>query len=327
MIDSFGRTIDYVRLSVTDRCNLRCLYCMPEGGVEQLSHQQVMRFEEMLRLCRVLSGMGVKKFKVSGGEPLVRRGVNDFIADLKRLPGVEQVTLTTNGVLLRENLGRLKQAGIDGINISLDTLNEFTFRELTRNGDIDSVLDGLQAALAAKICPIKINALLLKGKNDGELETLAALARDMELSVRFIELMPIGLGTVYEPVSGEEVLRRLTAAYGEPEEYDHPMGNGPAKYYSFPGFKGKIGLINAISHAFCRSCNRVRLTSDGWLKLCLQYDIGVDLLTPLREGASDGELRELISQAIAQKPEKHVFDQEKGRIDNREIKNMNSIGG
>lgn len=327
MIDSFGRNIDYVRLSVTDRCNLRCLYCMPEAGVEQLSHLQIMRFEEMLRLCRILSGMGVKKFKVSGGEPLVRRGVCDFIADLKRLPGVEQVTLTTNGILLRENLEQLKKAGIDGINISLDTLNEFTFRELTRNGDIDSVLDGLQAALAAKICPIKINALLLKGKNDNELENLAALSRDMEVSVRFIELMPIGLGTVYEPVSGEEVLRRLTAAYGEPEEYDRPMGNGPAKYYSFPGFKGKIGLIDAISHSFCSSCNRVRMTSDGWLKLCLQYDIGVDLLTPLRQGASDAELRELVSQAIAKKPEKHGFDKERGQIDNREIKNMNSIGG
>ena len=267
MIDSFGRTIDYVRLSVTDRCNLRCLYCMPECGVEQLEHAQVMRFEEMLRLCRVLSGLGVSKFKVSGGEPLVRRGVCDFIADLKQVPGVEQVTLTTNGVLLRQNLERLKTAGIDGINISLDTLNEFTFRELTRNGDIDTVLEGLQAALAARICPIKINALLLKGKNDSELETLAAMARDMDVSVRFIELMPIGLGTVYEPVSCEEVLQRLTVAYGRPEEYDRPMGNGPARYYTFPGFKGKIGLINAISHAFCSSCNRVRLTSDGWLKL------------------------------------------------------------
>ena len=327
MIDSFGRTIDYVRLSVTDRCNLRCLYCMPECGVEQLEHAQVMRFEEMLRLCRVLSGLGVSKFKVSGGEPLVRRGVCDFIADLKQVPGVEQVTLTTNGVLLRQNLERLKTAGIDGINISLDTLNEFTFRELTRNGDIDTVLEGLQAALAARICPIKINALLLKGKNDSELETLAAMARDMDVSVRFIELMPIGLGTVYEPVSGEEVLQRLTVAYGRPEEYDRPMGNGPARYYTFPGFKGKIGLINAISHAFCSSCNRVRLTSDGWLKLCLQFDIGVDLLTPLRQGASDQEIEQLVRQAIAQKPEKHVFDRERGQIDNREIKNMNSIGG
>ena len=327
MIDSFGRTIDYVRLSVTDRCNLRCLYCMPECGVEQLEHAQVMRFEEMLRLCRVLSGLGVSKFKVSGGEPLVRRGVCDFIADLKQVPGVEQVTLTTNGVLLRQNLERLKTAGIDGINISLDTLNEFTFRELTRNGDIDTVLEGLQAALAARICPIKINALLLKGKNDSELETLASMARDMDVSVRFIELMPIGLGTVYEPVSGEEVLQRLTVAYGRPEEYDRPMGNGPARYYTFPGFKGKIGLINAISHAFCSSCNRVRLTSDGWLKLCLQFDIGVDLLTPLRQGASDQEIEQLVRQAIAQKPEKHVFDRERGQIDNREIKNMNSIGG
>ncbi|MBR5430403.1 MAG: GTP 3',8-cyclase MoaA [Firmicutes bacterium] len=327
MIDKFGRTIDYVRLSVTDRCNLRCLYCMPECGVEQLSHTQIMRFEEMLRLCRVLSGLGVVKFKVSGGEPLVRRGVCDFIRDLKQLPGVEQVTLTTNGVLLRQHLAELKQAGVDGINISLDTLNEFTYRELTRQGDIDSVLEGLQAAQAARICPLKLNVVLLKGKNDQELETLAALARDMELSVRFIELMPIGLGTVYEPVTGEEALARLTKAYGRPEQFDKPLGNGPAVYYSFPGFKGKIGLINAVSHAFCSSCNRVRLTSDGVLKLCLQYDIGADLLTPLRQGASDAELQRLIRQAVAQKPEKHVFDRESGQIDNREIKNMNAIGG
>lgn len=327
MKDGFGRTIDYVRLSVTDRCNLRCLYCMPECGVEQLSHTQVIRFEELLRLCRVLAGLGVRKFKVSGGEPLVRRGVCDFIRDLKQLSGVEQVTLTTNGVLLRQNLAQLKKAGIDGINISLDTLNEYTYRELTRQGDIDGVLEGLQAALAAGIRPLKINTVLLKGKNDGELETLAALARDMDISVRFIELMPIGLGTVYQPVSGEEVLARLTAAYGRPGEYPHPLGNGPASYYTFPGFKGQIGLINAVSHSFCASCNRVRLTSDGWLKLCLQYDIGADLLTPLRRGASDEELRQLVLEAVAQKPEKHVFDRESGQVDNREVKNMNSIGG
>lgn len=327
MIDGFGRTIDYVRLSVTDRCNLRCLYCMPESGVEQLSHTQIMRFEEMLRLCRVLAAMGVSKFKVSGGEPLVRRGVCGFISDLKQLPGVEQVTVTTNGVLLRQNLAALKQAGIDGINISLDTLNEYTYRELSRVGEIDGVLEGLQAALAAGIRPLKINAVLLKGKNDGELENLAALARDMDISVRFIELMPIGLGTVYEPVSGEEVLARLIKAYGQPEEFTGTLGNGPASYYTFPGFKSQIGLINAVSHAFCRSCNRVRLTADGWLKLCLQYDIGADLLTPLRNGASDAELSQLIAQAVAQKPEKHGFDRERGQISNREIKNMNSIGG
>lgn len=327
MIDGFGRTIDYVRLSVTDRCNLRCLYCMPECGVEQLSHAQIMRFEELLHVCRILSRLGISKFKVSGGEPLVRRGVCDFIGDLKRLPGVEQVTLTTNGVLLEQNLAGLQHAGIDGINISLDTLDGNTYRELTRQGDIASVLAGLEAALEADICPVKINAVLLRGKNDGELEDLAALARDRKLSVRFIELMPIGLGTVYQPVSGEEVLRRLTKAYGQPEKYELPLGNGPACYYAFPGFKGKIGLIDAVSHSFCHRCNRVRLTSDGWLKLCLQYDIGLDLLTPLRAGASDSELQQLVLHAVVQKPEKHGFDRERGQIDNREIKNMNSIGG
>ena len=327
MKDRFGRTIDYVRLSVTDRCTLRCLYCMPECGVEQLSHTQIMRFEEMLRLCRILSELGVIKFKVSGGEPLVRKGVSDFICDLKQLPGVEQVTLTTNGELLRQELPKLKQAGIDGINVSLDTLNEYTYRKLTRQGNIDNVLEGLQAALAAGIRPLKINTVLLRGINDNELENLAAMARDMELSVRFIELMPIGLGTAYQAVSGQEVLARLTEAFGEPEAFDKPLGNGPACYYSFPGFKGKIGLINAVSHAFCSSCNRVRLTSDGWLKLCLQYDIGADLLTPLREGADDAELQQLILAAVAQKPEKHLFDADGQQVDNREIKNMNSIGG
>ncbi|MBR4428519.1 MAG: GTP 3',8-cyclase MoaA, partial [Clostridia bacterium] len=208
----------------------------------------------------------------------------------------------------------------------LDTLDPENYQRITRRGNVSDVLDVLYEALDTGL-KVKLNAVPINGLNEDDLVELAALAKDLPVDVRFIELMPIGLGTVYEPVSGEEVLQRLTVAYGRPEEYDRPMGNGPARYYTFPGFKGKIGLINAISHAFCSSCNRVRLTSDGWLKLCLQYDIGVDLLTPLRQGASDREIEELVRQAIVQKPEKHVFDRERGQIDNREIKNMNSIGG
>lgn len=325
MIDGKGRTIDYLRLSVTDRCNLRCLYCMPECGVEPLRHGQIMRFEEMLRLCSIMAGLGVTKFKISGGEPLVRRGVADFIHDLKRLPGVEQVTLTTNGLLLAEYLPQLRSAPIDGINISLDTLKPQTYSRLTRRGCLEQVLAGLEAALASGLRPLKLNTVLLRGVNDNEIESLAAISQKNPVSLRFIELMPIGLGVDYQPVPGQEVLQRLTAAFGPPETCRVRLGNGPASYYSFPGFQAQIGLIDAVSHGFCSCCNRVRMTADGWLKLCLQYDVGVDLLSPLRAGAGERELRELVLEAVRHKPEKHSFGA--SGIDHRESKNMNAIGG
>ena len=325
MIDGFGRTIDYLRLSITDRCDLRCLYCMPEHGVESFSHEKVMRFEELLQLCRIMSGLGVKKFKVSGGEPLVRRGTPEFIAELKQLPGVEQVTLTTNGQKLLPLLPQLEEAGLDGINLSLDSLDPQRYRQMSRRGELAPALAALEAACERDFCPVKLNTVLMDGLNGDEAPALAGLAKRLPVYVRFIELMPIGLGREFQPVPGEEVCRRLEAVFGPAEPDSGHWGNGPAVYYRFPGLLRPVGFIDAVSHRFCSSCNRIRLTAEGCLKLCLQYDIGCDLLTPLRQGASEEEIAQLIRDTVAMKPERHCFGEEVA--EHREEHTMNAIGG
>lgn len=325
MIDSLGRNIDYLRVSITDRCNLRCLYCMPTEGVQSIPHQQVMRYEEILRLCGIMAGLGVRKLKITGGEPLVRRGAVDFIAAAKRLPGIEQVTLTTNGQLLESALPALGKAGIDGINFSLDTLDAAAYAAMTRGGSLERVLSALDAAYAAGIRPLKVNCVLMRGLNEDAILPLAGIAREREIEVRFIELMPIGFARDQQPVPNAEVLARLTQAFGPPEPYRQRLGNGPACYYSFPAFAGRIGVIGAVSHGFCADCNRVRLTADGWLKLCLHYDLGCDLLTPLRAGADDQQLSRLIQDTLLRKPAAHCFGEQ--AREHTETRNMNAIGG
>jgi cyclic pyranopterin phosphate synthase len=278
MKDSFGRTLEYLRVSITDRCNLRCVYCMPEEGVSPAEHGQIASYEELLRIIGVMTGLGIKYLKVSGGEPLVRKGAAEFLARAKKIAGLSQVTLTTNGTLLQAALPDLAKAGIDGINVSLDTLRPDRYATLTRRGELSRALSGIDAVYAGGIRPLKINTVLLEGFNDDEIAPLAALARDRELSVRFIELMPIGMGRDFRPVSGKRVLEVLTAVYGTPMLSGIKLGNGPAVYYRFPGFAGTVGLIDALSHSFCSGCNRLRLTSRGQLRLCLQYDDGCDLL-------------------------------------------------
>lgn len=323
MKDSFGRTIEYLRVSITDRCNLRCVYCMPEDGVAPAEHGQIASYEELLRIIGVMTGLGIKYLKVSGGEPLVRKGATEFLARAKKIGGISQVTLTTNGTLLQKALPDLAKAGIDGINVSLDTLRPDRYATLTRRGELSQALSGIDAVYASGIRPLKINTVLLEGFNDDEIAPLAALARDRELSVRFIELMPIGMGRDFRPVSGKRVLEVLTAAYGTPVLSGIKLGNGPAVYYRFPGFAGTVGLIDALSHAFCSGCNRLRLTSRGQLRLCLQYDDGCDLLSPLRAGCSDEDLRALILDAVGRKPAGHHF------LDAGEPQGgtMNEIGG
>ncbi len=325
MTDRFGRTIDYLRISITDRCNLRCVYCMPEDGVARLKHEQILTYEEILRVCRIMAGLGVKHLRVSGGEPLVRRGAAGLIAQAKRLDGIERVSLTTNGVLLEQELPALLEAGIDGINVSLDTLSPEKYSCVTRKDELYRALRGIDAAYSTGVRPLKINSVLMRGVNDDEILPLASLARDRDLSVRFIELMPIGLGKEYSPVSGREVLARLTEEFGTPLRSEEMLGSGPAGYYSFPGFFGKIGLIGALSHAFCASCNRVRLTSDGLLKPCLYYDTGCDLRAPLRSGCGDEALSRLIRETVTEKPAGHRFGD--SAAEHTEQKTMNEIGG
>ncbi|MCL2034919.1 MAG: GTP 3',8-cyclase MoaA [Oscillospiraceae bacterium] len=310
MTDNFGRTIDYLRVSVTDRCNLRCVYCMPEDGVDFIHHGEILRFEEILRLCRILAGQGIGKVKVTGGEPLVRRGVTKFIGELKQIPGIEQVTLTCNGTLLPEHLDDLISAGLDGVNVSLDAVNPAVFSRITRGGEPHGAL--LAVGRAAKLgLPVKVNCVPVREFNGGEILSVAALARDKDIAVRFIELMPLGDAGMYHVIPADEIKRMLMREYGELIPFSGRLGNGPAVYYKLSGFRGKIGFISAVSCDFCKSCNRLRLTSHGLLKPCLAHEGGLQVKTMLRGGESDEEIAKKIVGFVTGKPRGHEFSSDK----------------
>lgn len=325
MLDKQGRNIDYIRISVTDRCNLRCRYCMPEEGVKQVCHDHILRFDEILRLVNIFAQLGIKKVKLTGGEPLVRKGLPSLVADIKKIKGIEQVTLTTNGLLLEDNLQSLVDAGLDGVNISLDTLSDDTYREITRNDGLEKVLAALDACSSFTQLRVKINAVTLADYNMGEIETLAELARNRNIDVRFIELMPMGLGRDFRGYRQELILERLTAAFGQPVISAESHGNGPAVYCKFSGFKGNVGFISALSHTFCGTCNRIRLTSEGFLKPCLNYAEGADLRAVLRGGAGDETIKTIIKESILNKPSGHSFGRESEL--KKDLRKMSDIGG
>ena len=323
MIDGFGREIDYLRISVTDRCNLRCLYCMPEHGISALRHADILRYEEILRIVRIMGGMGIRHLRVTGGEPMARQGCLDFVRELREVPGVESVSMTSNGILLAGRVAEAKQAGVSSLNLSLDTLAPEKYARLTRGGDVKRVLKTLSEAAGMGI-PLKVNAVPIRGFNEGELVELALLAKDRPVCVRFIELMPIGCGQDFAPVPQAEAVQLLTDAFGPLPEDDCKHGCGPARYVRPKGFLGSVGFIGAVSHEFCGKCNRIRLTADGRMKLCLNHAEGADLRTPLRSGKTDEEIEALITAAIGRKPLRHAFHE---TIGDREIRHMNEIGG
>jgi len=306
MTDRCSREIDYLRISLTDRCNLRCVYCMPRNGVEWTPHDTILSYEQLARLCRIFAGMGFKKIKLTGGEPLVRRGVPELVRELKAIAGIEQVTLTTNGLLLERQLEALVSAGLDAVNVSLDAADEERFRAITRCGGVKRVLAGIELALSCPELNVKLNCVPL-GINDDQLVKLAAMARERALAVRFIELMPIGLGRLFAYRSEEAVRALLEQEFGPMTPSPFSPGNGPCRYFSLPGFTGKIGFISAMSHRFCASCNRVRLTAQGFLKPCLQYGLGTDLRELLTQGADDAMLDAAIRHAVGNKPDGHRF--------------------
>ena len=323
MIDQFGRSIDYLRISITDRCNLRCRYCMPQGA-EPLGHGDILRFEEILRVCRAAAALGVTRFKITGGEPLVRRGCAELVAGIKAIPGAEQVTLTTNGLLLDAQLDALLEAGLDAVNVSLDSLDPARCRAISGSPAADPArLLAVLRRCCGRGLRTKINTVLLPENRD-DWVPLAALAGELPLDVRFIELMPIGFGGRIERVRPEEALEALRARWGDLRPCAEKRGNGPAHYYRSDALTGRIGFIDAVSHKFCASCNRVRLTSTGLLKPCLCFDSGCDLRALLRGGASDEALREALRGAIYEKPRSHSFD-EAERITERRL--MSQIGG
>jgi GTP 3',8-cyclase len=310
-IDGHQRKIDYLRMSITDRCNLRCVYCMPKEGVPRLSHDQVLRYEEILRLTRIAIGMGITKLRITGGEPLVRRDVLYLCESISQVPGLESLSLTTNAVLLAQFAEDLYSAGIKRINISLDTLQPEKFARITRHDCFHQVWQGIERARQVGFDPIKLNVVVMRGVNDDEIEDLARLTIDHPFHVRFIECMPFQLpcedGRKHY-LAADEILDRLQQL-GPLSPVSSRNSNGPARHYQLPHAKGKIGLISPISHHFCPTCNRLRVTADGKLRTCLFATQETDLQKPLREGASDAQMISIIRAAIAQKPEKHSLEQ------------------
>ena len=310
MFDSKGRNIHYLRLSVTDLCNLRCRYCMPDG-VDKLEREDILTYEEFLRLAALFAQCGVDTVRVTGGEPLVRKGVEQLVKGLKAIPGIRKVTMTTNAVLLEQQLPALLEAGLDSVNISLDTLDPALFAKITARDAFAAVQAGIHAALESGI-PVKLNCVPQVGVNEGELEALAALAQDKPLQVRFIEMMPIGYGAAMPCISGPELRARFARRWPElaplSAAQEHALGDGPAVYYTVPGWQGSIGFIAAVHGKFCASCNRVRLTSQGFLRPCLASETGCDLRALLRSCADDAQLLAAIRETIWAKPREHHFN-------------------
>jgi cyclic pyranopterin phosphate synthase len=324
--DSFGRTIDYLRLSVTDRCNLRCRYCMPEEGVSALCHGDILSYEELLRVARAATVAGVRKIRVTGGEPLVRRGIVDFIGELSALPTRPEISLTTNGLLLAELAGDLKRAGLSRINVSLDTLREDRFLRITRRPGLSRVLDGLRAAEEAGLTPLKINMVPIAGENADEIVDFARLTLRHPWEVRFIEFMPVSADVGYPPESRFpapaiiEELSRLGILL--PISRSGPAG--PARLFHYAGSPGRLGVIPAVSEHFCGECNRLRVTADGRIRPCLFSTEEIDIRTALRSGAAEETLVEILRGAVQVKPERHRI----GEADfSQGPRGMQGIGG
>lgn len=323
MLDRYGRVINYLRISVTDRCNLRCCYCMPEG-VQDVGMKNILTFEEIWEIVRTGVSLGITHIRITGGEPLMRKGCGDLIRGIREIPGVETITMTTNGVLLGNYGKQLKKAGVDGVNISLDTLDPEEFYKITGKRELQEVLAGIRAAKTAGL-PVKLNAV-----NRKELDPipLVRYAQEENLPIRFIEMMPVGYGKKYVGRSNEELRETLEAVCGKAEcmtnrEELSRMGSGPAVYYQFSDLKVPVGFISAIHGKFCDTCNRVRLTAEGYLKLCLCYDEGEDLRRVLREGEKEN-LRTIMEQTIFRKPAAHCFEHPAEMTETHE---MVKIGG
>lgn len=305
MIDGFGRRIEYLRISVTDKCNLRCVYCMPLHGLEWLKRDELLSYEEVASIVRTLASMGLRRVRFTGGEPLVRKDLPDLVRMVAAVPGIEDLSLSTNAVLLDEQAQALRDAGIDRVNVSLDSLVPERVDAIARRpGSFARIVAGLDAAERVGFRPIKINTVLIRGQNDDEIADFAAITRERPWHVRFIELMPTGANldlSANSFLSCREALRRIRAV-AELEPAEGPTGNGPATYYRFPGARGTVGVITPMSHNFCDRCNRMRLTADGHLRPCLFGDLQTNLRDPLRRG---DDLVPLVEETLRIKPERH----------------------
>lgn len=324
LIDSHGRRINYLRLSVTDRCNLRCSYCMPPEGIPRLQHGDMLSYEELFRVAQEAVSLGVEKIRITGGEPLVRKGVIGFIEHLAAIPGLKELVLTTNGILLRELAQPLRDAGVQRLNISLDSMNPATFSTITRGGDLACVLDGIAAAEQAGFPPVKINMVVMRGVNDHELLDFAALTLKKPYTVRFIEYMPTLQDSEWDShvVEGHEILSRLEQEFSLLPLVSAEMA-GPSRNFKISGAQGAIGIITPISGHFCESCNRIRVTASGQVKGCLFANEAIDIKPSLRN-AEDRELREIMRRIVREKPGRHHLVEKDSEYD---IVAMSRIGG
>lgn len=320
MRDNFGREINYLRISVTDRCNLRCRYCMPADGFSNIiPREQILSFEEIVRITQAAARLGISKIRLTGGEPLVRHGIVDLISKISAVDGINEIALTTNGVLLAEMAEDLKRAGVTRVNISIDTMDPEKYARITRGGDLNRVLAGIEAAKKAGLTPVKLNVVALGGFNEDEFGDFIELTRNEEYIVRFIELMPIGhadVGESYGFISNQEILSRFPQLVPvENEKYS------VSDDFRLPDGKGKVGFISALSNHFCAACNKIRLTSDGKIKPCLHSNEEIDMKGPL--ALSDEDLLEELRKSIGHKVEHHLLNEGAAPIE----RDMNKIGG
>jgi len=324
LIDSFGRSINYLRISVTDRCNLRCIYCMPPEGVPQMSHSEILSYEEIRTrtVVQAAAELGINRIRLTGGEPLVRAELPKLIKMISQIEGIEELSLTTNGTFLKKYALELKQAGLSRVNVSLDTLKVDKFRYITRLGKLEAVLEGIEAAKEAGFEPVKINTVIMRGINDDEILDFARMTYEDGWHVRFIELMPFkGVAEFVPSIK----LRQHISLLGKLEPCASITGNGPAMYYRLAGARGTIGFITPLTeHSFCSRCNRMRLTPDGKLRPCLLGEDEIDLKIPLRNNAPIDRLKRLILEAVASKPEHHNLEGGNVRLVKRK---MSQIGG
>jgi cyclic pyranopterin phosphate synthase len=306
LIDRCNRELNYLRISITDRCNLKCIYCVPYDFIPKLPHKEILSYEEILRIVRISVHIGISKVRITGGEPLVRKGVYDFLKRLTKIEGLLDISLTTNGILLKDNINKIKSAGIKRINISLDTLNRKKFKKITGYDFFNQIWEGIELAQKMGFDPIKINVVPLKGINDDELQDIAALSIAYPFHIRFIEYMPMGTNQmeIDSYLLFPEIKKRISQL-GKLIPVEKDMNDGPAERFKFESARGEIGFIRPISRHFCNTCNRLRLTASGQLRPCLMSDVQVDLKTPLRKGCSDDELIEVFLKAVRLKPSEH----------------------
>ena len=323
--DRFGRKIHYLRISLTDHCNLRCVYCMPEDMTFR-PNAELMQDDELLALVRMFAGLGCDKLRLTGGEPTVRAHVVDLVREMAATPGIKSLSMTTNGVLLKKLAGPLKAAGLQRVNVSVDTLDAAKFKRLTRWGSLQQVWEGIEEAERVGLTPIKLNAVIVRGYNEEDVVDLAALTLDRPWQVRFIEMMPFAGATEFQQtqvVKAAEMMATIQTRLGPLEAVNGGALDGEARIYRAPGARGEVGFISSVSQPFCASCTRARLTADGRMRLCLLRDKEVDLLTPLRGGASLDELRQMILAGIWEKPWGHGLAQ--GEVATNRV--MSEIGG